>query len=78
MRWWNLSKQQSIWMKYPPGDKEIIDFTCLIMEILSIEEEVEEEEVEEEGNGYKEDKRRGLIEDLLEEIVKLIMQDLNH
>ena len=67
-------------MKYPPRDKEIIDFTCLIMEILSIEEEVEgeEEEVEEEGNGYKEDKRRGLIEDLLEEIVKLIMQDLNY
>ena len=62
-------------MKYPPGDKEIIDFTHLVMEILSIEEEVEEEEeeVKEEENGYKEDKWRGLIEDLLEEIVKMIM-----
>ena len=44
------------------------------MKILSIEEEVEgeEEEVEEEGNGYKEDKWRGLKEDLLERLVKII------
>ena len=67
--WWNLSKQLSIWMKYPPGDREIIGFTHLVMEILSIEEEVEgeEEEVKEEGNGYKEDKLRGLTEDLMVE-----------
>ena len=65
-------------MKYPPGDREIIGFTRLVMEILSIEEEGEEEEVEEEGNGYKEDKRRGLTEDLLVEIDKLIIQDLHH
>ena len=38
---------------YPLGDKEIIDSIPLIMETLSIEEEVEEEEeeVEEEENG---------------------------
>ena len=40
--WWNLSKQQNIWMIYPPGDKETTDFTPLIMVTLSIEEEVEE------------------------------------
>ena len=50
MHWWNLSKQQNIWMMYPPGNRETIDFTHLVMEILSIEEE--EEEVEEEGSGY--------------------------
>ena len=40
-------------MMYPLGDKEIIDSIPLIMETLSIEEEVEEEEeeVEEEENG---------------------------
>ena len=50
------------------------------MEILSIDEEVEgeEEEVEEEGNGYKEDKLRGLTEDLMVEMNKLIIQDLHH
>ena len=46
MHWWNLSKQQNIWMMYPPGDRGTIDFTCLIMETLSTEEE--EEEVKEE------------------------------
>ena len=73
MHWWNLSKQQNIWMKYPPGDRGTIDFTHLIMETLSIEEEVEEEEVEEEESGYKEDKQRGPIEDLLEGIIKMIL-----
>ena len=53
MHWWNLSKQQNIWMMYPPGDKEIIDFTLCDMEILSTEEEVEEE-VEEDVNGFRE------------------------
>ena len=74
MHWWNLSKQLSTWMKYPPGDRGIIGFTRLVTEILSIEEEVEgeEEEVKEEGNGYKEDKWRGLKEDLLERLVKII------
>ena len=53
-------------MKYPPGDRGTIDFTQLIMETLFYREEVEEEEVEEEESGYKEDKWRGPIEDLLE------------
>ena len=52
MHWQNLSKPQNIWMMYPPGDRGTIDFTCLIMEILSIEEEEEEEEVKEEEIGY--------------------------
>ena len=65
MHWWNLSKQQNTWMMYPPGDKEIIDFTSLDMVILSTEEEVEEEvEVEEEENGFKKDKWIDLMEDL--------------
>ena len=41
-------------MMYPPGDKEITDFTPLDMVILSTEEEVEEEvEVEEEEIGFR-------------------------
>ena len=58
MLWWNLSNQQKIWMMYSPGDNRIIDFTPLIMVILSIEEEVEEEveEVEEEEDGFKKGK----------------------
>ena len=57
MHWWNLSKQQNIWMMCPPGDKEIIDFTLPDMVILSTEEEVEEEvEVEEDMNGFRRDK----------------------
>ena len=58
MLWWNLSKQQNIWMMYPPGDNGIIDFTPLIMVILFIEEEVEEEveEVEEGENGFRKGK----------------------
>ena len=62
-------------MKYPPGDRGIIDCTHLIMETLSIEEEVgeEEEEVKEEESGYKEDKQRGPIEDLPEGIFKMIL-----
>ena len=43
MHWWNLSNQPNTWMMYPPGDKEITDFTPLDMVILSTEEEVEEE-----------------------------------
>ena len=60
-------------MKYPPGDKEIIDYINLVMEILSIEEEVEgeEEEVKGEENGYKEDNWRGLMKDWVEEMVML-------
>ena len=58
MHWWNLSKQQNIWMMYPPGDKESTDFTDLGMVILSTEEEVEEEveEVEEGESGFRKDK----------------------
>ena len=75
MHWWTLSKQQNIWMKYPPGDRGSTNFTHLIMETLSIEEEVdeEEEEVKEEESGYKEGKRRGLIEDLLEGMIESIL-----
>ena len=58
MLWWNLSKQQNIWMMYPPGDSRTIDFTPLIIVILFIEEEVEEEveEVEEGENGFRKGK----------------------
>ena len=48
------------------------------METFSIEEEVEEEEVEEEESGYKEDKQRGPIKDMLEGIIKMILQDPNN
>ena len=51
-------------MMYPPGDKEIKDFTPLVMVILSIEEEVGEEvEVEEEENGCRRDRWIDLMED---------------
>ena len=60
MHWWNLSKQQNTWMMYPPGDKEIIDFTRLDMVILSTEEEVE---VEEEENDFRKDRWTDLMED---------------
>ena len=58
MLWWNPSKQQNIWMMYPPGDRGTIDFTHLNMEILFIEEEVEEEveEVEEGESGFRKGK----------------------
>ena len=49
-------------MMYPPGDKEITDFTPLDMVILSTEEE-EEVEVEEEENGFRKDKWIDLMED---------------
>ena len=60
MHWWNLSKQQNIWMMYPPGDKEIIDFTPLNMAILSTEEEVE---VEEEEHGFRKERWIDQMED---------------
>ena len=47
-------------MMYPPGDKEIIDFTLLDMVTLSTEEEVE---VEEEENGFRKDRWIDLMED---------------
>ena len=46
-------------MMYPPGDKEIIDFTPLDMVILSSEEEVE---VEEEESGFRKDRWIDLME----------------
>ena len=61
---------------YPPGDRGTIDFTHLVMEILSIEEE--EEEVDEEESGYQEDKQIDLKEGLLERLVKIILQDPNN
>ena len=74
MLWWNLSKQQNTWMMYPPGDKEITDFTPLNMVILSIEEEVEEEvEVEEEENGFRKDRWIDLIEGLEGDILREMM-----
>ena len=45
-------------MMYPPGDKEIIDFTPLDMVILSTEEEVEED-----MNGFRKDRWIDLMED---------------
>ena len=74
MHWWNLSKQQNTWMMYPPGDKEIIDFTPLNMVILSTEEEVEEEvEVEEEENGFRKDRWIDLMEDSEEDIPRVMV-----
>ena len=70
MHWWNLSKQQNIWMMYPPGDKEITDFTPIDMEILSIEEEVE---VEEEENGFRKDRWIDLMEDMEGDIHRVMM-----
>ena len=63
-------------MMYPPGDKEIIDFTPLDMVILSTEEEVEEEEeeeVEEEENGFRKDRWIDLMEDLEEDIPRVMV-----
>ena len=74
MHWWNLSKQPNTWMMYPPGDKEITDFTPLDMVILSTEEEVEEEvEVEEEENGFRKGRWIDLMEDLEGDIPKVII-----
>ena len=76
MLWWTLSKQQSIWMMYPPGDKEITDFTHLSMVILSIEEAVEE--VEEGESGFRKGKWIDPMEDLAEDMVEIIMQEYNN
>ena len=70
MHWWNLSKQQNTWMMYPPGDKEIIDFTPLDMVILSTEEEVE---VEEEESGFRKGRWIDLMEDLEEDIPRVMV-----
>ena len=61
-------------MMYPPGDKEIIDFTLLDMVILSTKEEVEEEvEVEEEENGFRKDRWIDLMEDLEGDIPRVMV-----
>ena len=74
MHWWNLSKQQNTWMMYPPGDKEITDFTPLNMVILSTEEEVEEKvEVEEEENGFRKDRWIDQMEDLEGDIPRVMV-----
>ena len=74
MHWWNLSKQQNIWMMYPPGDKEIIDFTPLNMVILSTEGEIEEEvEVEEEDNGFRKGRWIDLMEDSERDIPRVMV-----
>ena len=80
MLWWNLSKQQNIWMMYLPGAKETTDFTPLSMVILSIEEEVEEEveEVEEEENGFRKDIWIDLMKVLEEEMSRVTIQELNN
>ena len=75
MLWWNLSKQQNIWMMCPPGDRETTDFTHLNTVILFIEEEVEEEveEVEEEESGF----RKGRWKDPMEVLARGNGQDNN-
>ena len=79
MHWWNLSKQQNIWMMFPPGDKEITDFTLHDMVILFTEEEVEEEVEEEEGeSGFSKGKWIDLMEDLEEDMFKVIIQEHNN
>ena len=77
MLWWNLSKQQNIWMMCPPGDKGTTDFTHLDMVILSIEEEVEEE-VEEEESGFRKGRWKDPMEVLVEERVEITMRDHNN
>ena len=63
----------------PPGDKETIDFTLHDMVILSTEEEVEEEvEVEEGESGFRKGKWIDLMEDLVEDMVKVIIQEYNN
>ena len=57
-------------MMYPPGDKEITDFTPLDMETLSIEKEVEEEEEE---NGFRKDRWMDLMEDLEGDIPRVMI-----
>ena len=74
--WWNLSKQQNIWMMYSPGAKETTDFTPLSMVILSIEEEVEE--VEEEESGFRKDIWIDLMKVLEEEMSRVTIQELNN
>ena len=72
-------KQQNTWMMCPPGDKETIDFTLHDMVILSTEEEVEEEvEIEEGESGFKKGKWIDLMEDLAEDMVKIIIQEHNN
>ena len=64
---------------FPPGDKEIIDFTLLDMVILSTEEEVEEEvEVEEGESGFRKGKWIDLMEDSEEDMFKVIIQEHNN
>ena len=53
---------------YPPGDKEITDFTPLDMVILFTEEEVEEEE-----NGFRKGRWIDLMEDLEGDLPKVII-----
>ena len=49
---------------YPPGDKEITDYTPLNRVIYFTEEEVEEEvEAEEEENGFRKDRWTDQMED---------------
>ena len=60
--------EQNIWMMYPPGDREITDFTHLNMVILFIEEEVEEEE-----SGFRKGRLKDPMEDLVEDKVEIIM-----
>ena len=63
---------------YPPGDKEIIDFTPLDMVILSTEEEVEEEvQVEEEESGFRKDRWIDLMEDLEGDIPRVMVLEHN-
>ena len=63
----------------PPGDKGTIDFTLHDMVILSIEEEVEEDvEVKERESGFKRGKWIDLMEDLAEDMVKVIIQECNN
>ena len=60
-----------------PGDKETTDFTLCDMVILFIEEE-EEVEVEEGESGFRKGKWTDLMEDLAEDMVKVIIQAHNN
>ena len=65
-------------MMYPPGDKGITDFTPLDMVIpfyrgRDDQDLLEEVEVEEEENGFRRDRWIDLMEDLEEDLPKVII-----
>ena len=75
MHWWNLSKQTEYLDDVPTwGQRDYRLYPPLDMVILSTEEEVEEEvEVEEGESGFRKDKWIDLMDDLEEDMFKVII-----